>query len=92
MLKQYNVTLLKLLKSWKSYKYIVSSSSPPANIPATHRLEHNWQYNDSVGFLKYRTHPEDALCKIETCWGLQFIYMIFNFLIILTTDPSGRAV
>jgi hypothetical protein len=28
--------------------------------------------------------PEDGLWKTETCWILQCIYMIFNFLVILS--------
>jgi hypothetical protein len=34
-------------------------------------------------FLKYRMLPEDGRSKTETCSSLQWIYIIFNFLIIL---------
>jgi hypothetical protein len=54
-----------------------------ASSSTIHRLEHNWQYAYTVGFLKNQRLPEDGLCKTKTCWGLQCIYMIFNFLIIL---------
>jgi hypothetical protein len=41
-----------------------------ASNPATHRLEHEWQYTHIAGLLKYQMLPEDGLCKTETCWGL----------------------
>jgi hypothetical protein len=36
--------------------------------------------------FKYRMLLEDGLRQTETCWSLQCIYMIFNFLIILTVQ------
>jgi hypothetical protein len=40
---------------------IISVFSPPASNPTTHRLEHNWQYNHTVGFLKQQILPDDGL-------------------------------
>jgi hypothetical protein len=37
-------------------------------------------------FLKYQMLSEDDSSKTETCWSLKCIYMIFNFLIILTVS------
>jgi hypothetical protein len=38
-----------------------------------YRLEHNWQHNYFVDFLKYQILPEDGLQKTGTFWGLKCI-------------------
>ena len=63
--KQYSVTLLKLLKSKKSYKY-------------SYIVSPIFRY-----FKKLTVHVYCQYCQYTCTVSLQFIHVIFNFLIIL---------
>ena len=66
MLKQYKVTLLTLLGCW-----LVRNSQPASN-PTTHRPEHNWQYNYTVGLMMIYEKPKPVGAYYVLIWFLTF--------------------
>jgi hypothetical protein len=77
--KPQHVSVFHKPSSWSIRLFKKQQYSCIVSNPTTHRLEHNY----TVGFLKYRMLPEVGFWKTETCWSLECVYMIFDFLMIL---------